>query len=579
MAIFLVVAFAIYWPALNGPRVFDDASVVGDDTATVTMSQLMNLRGWLHPETRPLARFTFDLETMFFGTGTWIRRVGNILIHLLATAALFELVRNAFAVFFGATRTSLSLTPVASATAIAGIWMVHPLESAAVAYIAQRSEALMGLFFFLYLNCLVLFISTRKRRWKFLAVLCFVFGLWSKTVMVSAPAVGLLMDRAFFSDSIVASLRRQLPILLVPMAGCFASFWLLLPGIMQGAANVGFGGFAPPMHLHLAGQAKVFWLYLMQAIWPQQLSVDHCIRFPIDLSENFVWIVLTSTVVVASIVQMIRGRWIAPFFVVAPVCVLAVTSSFIPTADLWVDHRVYVPMASLSTGFVILVQRLVRRLSMTVSAGRNSIAIFGLIAAMLAFRTWFRAHEYSTAVNMFTQVVFENPDNDRGFKCLIDATRDENRREVLMPLLLKAEHIAKERGIIPAVVLGRIAEQYAENGDATRAIKLLSQAIQLDENHFFEGYREHRRDEERSGMEVNMGLAYASLGQLDESLRHLNLAFEFSDGSAEARAIAGSFSVQAGDINSAENHFQRAIELRPGWKEVEADLERIRQLR
>jgi Flp pilus assembly protein TadD len=79
-------------------------------------------------------------------------------------------------------------------------------------------------------------------------------------------------------------------------------------------------------------------------------------------------------------------------------------------------------------------------------------------------------------------------------------------------------------------------------------------------------------------MHVNMSLSFASVGQISEALAHINSAFQFADGSADARALAGSLSLQAGDIAAAENHFQRALELRPGWKDVEADLERIRQL-
>jgi tetratricopeptide (TPR) repeat protein len=79
-------------------------------------------------------------------------------------------------------------------------------------------------------------------------------------------------------------------------------------------------------------------------------------------------------------------------------------------------------------------------------------------------------------------------------------------------------------------------------------------------------------------MHVNMSLALMSLGKLSQALDQINEAFVFADGSADARALAGSLSLQTGDMNAAEQHFQRALELRPGWEEVEADLDRIRQL-
>ena len=149
----------------------------------------------------------------------------------------------------------------------------------------------------------------------------------------------------------------------------------------------------------------------------------------------------------------------------------------------------------------------------------------------------------------------------------------------ILPVLLDALHSAEESGIVPTVALSRLGEQYAESGEPEKAVSVLERAIRLDEQYFLEGYRGARRDRERFGMHVNMGLALASLGQLSLASDHLNRALSFADNSADARALAGSLSLQIGELKTAADHFERALELRPGWKDVEEDLERIRGMK
>jgi tetratricopeptide (TPR) repeat protein len=569
----------LYWPSLDGPRLFDDNVMLGDVGQAPTMRQVWGLTDWLRPETRPLVRLTFGIESCLFGDSMSVHRLGNVLVHVLAAIVLFGLVRTVFQRTASTCSGRLLNDANQTALAVSLLWFVHPLQSAAVAYVAQRGESLMGLFFFLYLRCLAELITTGGTRWLLAAICVFCAGLSSKTVMITAPLVGLLMDRAFYSGSWKDVFRGQWRLLLLPAVGSAFAVMLLMPGILQGHANVGFGGNAPPIELHLAAQAKVIWLYVFQSIWPQWLSVDHAMRPPQYVSDHLGWILLTTLLLIAIAALFWSKRCAPGFLLLAPICVLAVTSSFIPTADLWVDHRMYVPLACVILIVVIGLRRLLVRIQDPRKSAVVFITVVGIAGIALAGRTWLRAADYATGIAIWRSAIAENPDNDRAMQALIGLSREHSPPQSPMPLLNEALRVAEQSGIVPTVALGRLGELHAEAGEPEKAIRLLGRAIRFDEQHFLVGYRGARRNTERSGMHVNMSLAFASLGQLSEALEHVNLAFYFADGSADARALAGSLSLQAGDIAAAENHFQRALELRPGWKDVEADLERIRQLR
>jgi tetratricopeptide (TPR) repeat protein len=569
----------LYWPSLYGPRLFDDDVMLSDISKGATIGATVMSLDWLRPETRPLVRLTFVVESYLFGDLMPVHRLGNVLIHVLAAFALFGLVRK---ICEGPTRAGSTWSFIhaeQTAFAVAVLWFVHPLQSAAVAYVAQRGESLMGLFFFLYLRCLAELITTRNTKWLVAAILVFCAGLSSKTIMITAPVVGLLMDRAFYSESWKDVFRAQWKLLLFPAVGSAFAVMLLLPGILKGQANVGFGGDAPPIDLHLAAQAEVLWLYLFQSLWPQWLSVDHAMRPPLYVSDQLVWILLTTLFLMMIAALYWFRRYAAGFLLLAPICVLAVTSSFIPTADLWVDHRMYVPLASIVLIVILCLRRLLNRIQDPQRSAKVFMTLVGLAGIALAARTWLRAADYATGTAIWRSAIVENPDNDRAMQALIGLSREQSPPQSPMPLLNEALRVAEQTGIVPTVALGRLGELHVEAGEPEKAIRLLGRAIRFDNQRFSEGYRGARRDTERSGMHVNMSLAFASLGQIAEALAHINSAFQFADGSADARALAGSLSLQGGDIVAAENHFQRALELRPGWKDVEADLERIRQLR
>ena len=573
------LGLALYWPSLHGPRLFDDDVMLSDVGSVTTIRELVTSFNWLRPETRPLVRLTFGIEACLLGDKMWVHRLGNVLIHVLAAGALFGLVRKICQTATSGSSTCGFIHTEQTAFVVAILWFVHPLQSAAVAYVAQRGESLMGLLFFLYLRCVAELITTRSTRWLIAAIVVFCAGLSSKTIMITVPAVGLLMDRAFYSGSWMEVLRGQWKLMLFPVVGSLLAVALLLPGIFKGEANVGFGGDAPPIDLHLAAQAKVLWLYAFQGIWPQRLSVDHAMRPPQYMSDQLGWILLTGL-----LISVIAGlywfrKFVVGFLLLAPLVVLSVTSSFIPTADLWVDHRMYVPLAFVITMLVVCLRKLLLR----IHEAERSVVVFlwatAVLGLLFATRTWVRSSDYASGTRIWRSAIAENPDNDRAVQNLIDATRKESPESSILPVLDQALQAAEESGIVPTVALGRLGEHYTERGESERAIGLLSRAMRLDEQHFFEGYRDARRNSERFGMHVNMSLALASLGQISEALVYMNSAFQFADGSADARALAGSLSLQAGDIAAAEHHFQRALELRPGWKDVEADLERIRQLR
>ena len=88
--------------------------------------------------------------------------------------------------------------------------MLHPLQTEAVTYVVQRTEALVGLFYLLVLYCVIRGATSRRPivlvpRGRAACVL----GMATKEVMATAPLLVLLYDRTFLAGSFREAWRRR----------------------------------------------------------------------------------------------------------------------------------------------------------------------------------------------------------------------------------------------------------------------------------------------------------------------------------------------------------------------------------
>lgn len=589
LGILLATATAAYWPSLAGPRILDDMWL-----PDLFNSSISNLKWW-RPETRPFLTFSFILQGMWLGESNSVSRLVNVAILVCSAMLLFELLNRSLR------RAQPSLAesiPLLSAF-IAFAWALHPLQTQSIAYIIQRAESLMGMFFFAFLLCLLLDQEQHeghlrnkgsdpgsplelfwRHHWKLLAVSCFILGIWSKTIMLTGILVGPLFDRAILSTSWRDVWRARGSIYVIPVAASALAMALLLPGIMVGAANVGFGGNAPPASLYLAAQAQVLWQYLGQILLPNQLNIDWGIAPPAYVAEMWPWIAFTSMLLIAIAVASISGRWKTVLLLSGPVIVLLPTSSFIPTADLRVEHRLYVPSAIVIAGIAIAVWNSLNQLSATKS-NQHRITAMVAIAVLLAFcaRTWLRCCDYQSAFRIWSQSVLVNPSNNRAIQSAIDAADIENRQDEVIPLLLSGIAILERRGKLPLVPLQRLGETLGKLGEHEKAVATLEKSIEFDEQERAAtpgGYRDIQRQLNRAASHVNLAIAQQALGQTDVALGHIEQAIHFAPEALMPRAIAGQLYREAGLLSESLEHFEEAAEIDPTSEEIRDDIAALR---
>ena len=159
IAIGLAVAVAVaFSPALRAPFIYDDLESIAGN---VTIRRLWPLTVPLTPPAdvattgRPVANLSLALNYAANAVAGVDQAPGasdpnqttgyhfaNLLLHLLAGALLFGVVRRTMQAPRLGERWRAIADPVA--TAVTAVWLLHPLQTEAVLYLTQRTELLVS---------------------------------------------------------------------------------------------------------------------------------------------------------------------------------------------------------------------------------------------------------------------------------------------------------------------------------------------------------------------------------------------------------------------------------------------------
>lgn len=403
-----IALLCAYANSFNGPFIFDDASSIDENPSIKSWRTALFPPGdsGLTVSGRPLVNLSIAINYALGGENVVGYHVMNLGIHILATFALFGLVRRTLLIPGLGERFSAHAWWLALAAA--AVWGLHPLQTESVTYVIQRAESLVGLF---YLLTMYLFVRSveqpDKTKWKVLAVVSCLFGMASKEVMVTAPVVILLFDRTFLAGSFVAAwkVRRRLYLAL-------AATWVLLALCIistgKRGATVGFNEEVNAWRYTMT-QGYAIIHYLRLVFWPDPLVLDY--GGPLaDRLSDVVWRASLLLALVGCSLYLLWRKPRCGFLLVAFFVMLAPTSSVVPVLTQTVaEHRMYVPLAPLVALIVVGTGSFWR--------GRMVFVWFA-IASALGVRTFVRNHDYRTSEAIWTSVTEHCAHNIRGWNSL-----------------------------------------------------------------------------------------------------------------------------------------------------------------
>ena len=414
-ALFLaLVIFAAYAPGLRNDFVWDDTALVLRDPL---------IRSWeLIPEAfqhflfidatpsdfyRPIQRLTYLADYAAFVFKPAGYHFTSILCHLGATFALLLLANE---LLRGWNVEERKRRWIAFGAAL--VWALHPIHTAAVAYVSGRADPLAAMFGFLGLYCGVRTApQTRAGRWLLLiaTALFFLLSALSKESGLIFPALWL---------AILALRKSWKQIGMAALVIVFAG--LSYASLRLSAEHIPAPRLRPPAPLLVRPLivARAFAEYTGLIVFPANLHMDRDVEsHPSGASDESVrgaaWRELQTlagiVLIAAAIYWLVRSRRKDPAvftcLILAALAYLPISGAFSLNATI-AEHWVYLPSAFLFLAAAIAISRL--RLSLPLLAG-----VLSLWVGFLGVRTFLYALTWKNQRTFLEQTIAAGGDSAR----------------------------------------------------------------------------------------------------------------------------------------------------------------------
>jgi tetratricopeptide (TPR) repeat protein len=386
------LAYLVYAPALSGPFVFDDISLPYD-----TPGFPGALSAWVRG-VRPLLMFSYWINYQVSHAPDGFHAV-NFLCHLLNSLLIFFIARKLLR-----PDPSAGLLPAFAAA----VFLLHPVQTEAVSYVAGRSECLSVLFF-LAAFAVYLYRRTPAVSWKIaLAVLVlFAAAVATKEHTLVLPALLLLTDYYWNPGFSFAGIKRNWR-LYVPIAlGAAAGMAFVARILAYTGSTAGFGLKDFTWYQYFFTECRAFFVYLRLLVLPFGQSPDW--EYTVSrniLDHGAIFGLAAILALVAAAIYFRRRHPLASYGFLVYVLLMAPTSSFVPIKDPVAERRLYLPMI----GMLLVVIALLARLR--VDRRKLAAALCG-IAVALSIPTYRRNQLWANEIDLWEDAARNSPGKQR----------------------------------------------------------------------------------------------------------------------------------------------------------------------
>jgi tetratricopeptide (TPR) repeat protein len=390
-AILLVAIGISFTPALRAKFTnWDDPFYVGAARMPLRILLTEPITGHWHP----LTMLSLGADVRLFGLSPIALHAMNVALHaataLLVLLLLFELTGS-----------------VQGALAGALFFAIHPLRVESVAWVSERKDVLMGLFF---AAAMLTYVAHLRRGasigWTYLL---FVMAILAKATAIVLPFGLLLIDVVELGRPRIAN---KIGFVALSAAGAVEAMLVL----HSRAGNLSHFHYTVFERVALGGKALA--MYLSREIVPVNLSAYYHYRETVDVSDwlSFAAVLLLGIALIALWRRYPKIVSAFAFFVLAMVPMLPIAET---GNTIGADRYTYIP----SIGLSYIVAVLVALVSM-----RAAIAILVAGSAILGALTWRRCEVWHDAKTLWTSVVEYDPEiavawNNLGHEQMSDGDR------------------------------------------------------------------------------------------------------------------------------------------------------------
>ena len=532
----LFLVLEVYGPALNGAFVLDDRYLPFMDPAIAQAS----IKGWVLG-LRPLLSFSYWLNYQSSGTESYAYHLTNVFLHFLGSIVI-GLVAAKLLTLGGTTGRERNILSVIAG----GLFLLHPMQTESVAYVASRSEVLSVL---LYFSGFAVFLYRRTESITILRSLAIValFAAAISTKEHTLTLAALLLMADYFWG--LGGIRKNWPLYgILAIAGAWGAF--VVGRVLKGASTAGFNvpGLTPTTYFFT--QCRVIWTYVRLFFLPAGQNVDPDVAVSASLLDHGAIAGLLGLVALVVAAWIYRKRFpLAAFGVFMFILLLAPTSSFIPISDVQAERRLYLPFL----GLVLICLEFLRRLKWSQMVGAG-VAILAACSVL----TYQRSQVWASPIDLWKDAAAKSPRKWRPRFQLAYAYYDAGDFARASDAYEAASHLEPPGfNLLVDWALALDAQ-----GKPQEALIKLQQASMLESS---------------AHVQALIGMVYAKQSKWQEALAALERAEKIDPRFDVTYLYRGNIYEAAGDKASAAAQYQRAIALNPVNQAARDALARVSQ--
>ena len=446
VALILLTLF-LYWPGLTGPLLLDDLSNLRPLGENGGISNFETWRAFVFgsnsgPTGRPVAMLSFLIDAQDWPPRVAALKYTNLMIHNLCGLSI------CWFSFLLAQHLRLSRTHSAQvAILVAGLWLLHPLNTSTTLYVVQRMTQLMTFFATLALVC---YLGARRLRdtspnKATLLFCCSLFPLGLLSVLSKENgalllALIVLMEVLFFRELALRGLHR-----LWYRVGVLFPLLLVLFYLAFGAADSMALYDTRDFNLweRLLTETRALSIYLWKIFVPtaygnglfhDDFTVSRSLFEPLStlLAVTLIAALLGSAIYLRRI-QAVYSFAVFWFFTMH-----LLESSYIPL-ELYFEHRNYLAMVGPLFALAWYLRRLLSS-EFSEQVKQSAQILTAGIVLLAVWSTWSLTTLWSEAAVLYSYWAEERPTSIRAQVTYSDYLRSVNLPELAMQRLTLAQN-------------------------------------------------------------------------------------------------------------------------------------------
>ena len=532
----------------------------------------------------PLTWLSHMLDISLFGLNPGYHHLMSLLFHIANTLLLFFILRR-------------MTGEIWKSGFVAALFALHPLHVESVAWIAERKDVLSTFFFMLTILAYVFYVEKPVLRRYLFVFFFFVFGLLSKTMLVTLPFLLLLLDywplSRFEFKSKAKNFKvplhliwEKVPLFALTALSSIVTFFAEKHGKSVSSLEIF------PIKTRIANTFVSYVSYIGKMIWSLNLAVFY--PYP----EIFpIWQVMGSLLLLVCIsFLVIRHARSLPYL---PVGWLWYLGTLVPVIGLvqigsqsMADRYTYVSLIGLFIMIAwgvpdILKRWRYQRIVLSVS--------LGIILLLLMIFTWYQTINWKNSITLFEHALKVTTRNNIAHNNLGTALAREGKLEEAIYQFreaLKGKPDFSDAHYNLGTALGILGNHEEAVYHLREALKgetglsevhnkigrLLSQQKKFNEAiYHFQKALEINPD--FANAHNNIGIVLGQQGRLEEAIYHFREALRTKPYYAKAHNNLGVTLGQQGKLEEAIYHFQKALEINPGFKDAENNLRKTLSLK